>query len=375
MSHSTNWRPSFLLLHLSKNRSKKTGAIKPFNDGVTHFLETLRKGHSLIFAAEICIGDFRLNLLNKIKKLEREHTGLSTELNNERLYSSGYLPVRTHISSRTHFKGKRVNGFLNKIVSESYRNGVQTALQTTGMGVLKPNTIVMALKCTENETENESILSNEEYVEILRDNLLSGFGLMLLCGFNNSDKIDWALQRYNIYNCDNIIDIYWLVDDGGLILLLPYIMRLHNFFIKCRVRINLVTDYTNKYNAIHYEQTKIKDLIRKFRLPFKDEPRIIKVKNNNINHKTLARFEQLSQCKIKSATRPNVICRWLRLSELFTEYSAHSSMIIVTLPIPNKFITPNQYMAILQIMSDQSQLPPTIIMRGNGQQTLTFNCE
>eukprot|EP01084_Bolivina_argentea_P132549 233922_1 len=216
--YSTNWRPSFLLIHLNTKNNHSKNA---FNDGVTYFVETLRKGHGLIFAAEICIGDFRTIALNKINKLQT-----NTPLNNNNS-NSGYLPARTHISSRTHFKGKRVNGFLNKIISTTHRNGVQIALQTTGIGVLKPNTIVIGMK-----NENcYSEITNKTYVEILRDSLLSGYGIMIPNGFNGN-KIDWNLKRYNIYNCDNIIDIWWLVDDGGLILLLPYIMCLHNFFYK-----------------------------------------------------------------------------------------------------------------------------------------------
>ena len=151
-------------------------------------------------------------------------------------------------------------------------------------------------------------------------------------------------------------------------------MGVHKFWMKCRERINVVTDEFES-NSTWYEENKIKELIVKFRLPYKDEPRIIRVKNNEINPQTLKKFESFADTKIHQTTRQKVILRWLRLSELLIEYSKNSGLILVTLPVPTTFITEKQYMAILKIMSDQTQLPPTIIMRGNGQQTITFHSE
>ena len=91
-------------------------------------------------------------------------------------------------------------------------------------------------------------------------------------------------------------------------------------------------------------------------------------------------FKGLRDCPspdsiIKATKRQSVILRWLRLSELLNEYSKQSMINVVTLPVPTSHIKPREYTAILNLLSDQNQLPPTIIMRGNGEQTLTFYSE
>ena len=174
--------------------------------------------------------------------------------------------------------------------------------------------------------------------------------------------------------------LWWIADDGGLILLIPYIMCLCTYWAKCKVRINLVKDESSKRNNENDEPEeieKIQGLINKFRLNkvYQDKPRIIYVKNNNPSKHTISRFENLSKCKIKNVSRKNVILRWLKLSELLNEYSKQSMINVVTLPVPTSHMKPKQYVAILNLLSDQNTLPPTIIMRGNGEQTLTFYSE
>ena len=193
-----------------------------------------------------------------------------------------------------------------------------------------------------------------------------------LCDIEKYHKIDW-----NLNNCfENIIDVWWIVDDGGLILLIPYIMCLCTYWSKCKVRINLIFDINDNINESEQIQ-KINGLIIKFRLNkvYHNQPRIIRVKNSNPSRNTIVRFERLSESKIKNTTRQKVILRWLKLSELLNEYSKQSMINIVTLPVPTSHIKPKQYIAILNLLSDQNTLPPTIIMRGNGEQTLTFYSE
>ena len=90
---------------------------------------------------------------------------------------------------------------------------------------------------------------------------------------------------------------------------------------------------------------------------------------------TLDRFEELSGVSLEEASRPKVLERWLRVSELLHEYSKGSGLNVVTLPVPTAGIDHQQYMALLHLLSDQNTLPPTIVMRGNGEQTLTFYSE
>merc|ERR1711920_122864 len=168
---------------------------------------------------------------------------------------------------------------------------------------------------------------------------------------------------------DTVIDVWWMIDDGGLCMLIPYIMKLHKFWARCKLRMLLVSED----DTIQSDVATMKSLIDNFRLPYKG-PLLVPAKKQP-HAKTIEKFESLAQCKISDCPRPSVIKKWLILSELLFEYSRYSGLNVVTLPIPTKAIGPRAYMAMLHMLSDQDRLPPTIIMRGNGESTLTFYSE
>eukprot|EP00483_Globobulimina_turgida_P010312 UN10332 len=126
-------------------------------------------------------------------------------------------------------------------------------------------------------------------------------------------------------------------------------------------------------DAVSTHIATMKTLIEKFRLPFIG-PLFVAAKKEP-NKKTIETYEAMAKCKISEMQRGAVIKKWLILSELLFQYSRYSGLNVVTLPIPTKLIKPRAYMALLHMLSDQKKLPPTIIMRGNGESTLTFYSE
>ena len=151
-------------------------------------------------------------------------------------------------------------------------------------------------------------------------------------------------------------------------------MTLCTFWSHLEVRINIVTDKSDD-DLFVSDRAVIKELIDKYRLPYYAEPRVIRVRENNPSKGTIAKFERLAQCQLEDATRNKVVSRWLRLSELIGDHSKETALSIATLPVPSDYIEPLQYMAILNVLSDQKVLPPMILMRGNGRQILTFDSE
>lgn len=62
--------------------------------------------------------------------------------------------------------------------------------------------------------------------------------------------------------------------------------------------------------------------------------------------------------------------RHLRLTEMLRHNSRESELIVMTLPLPKKDMSPALYMAWLDIMT--KDMPPTLFIRGNQQSVLTF---
>lgn len=383
--HIKNWRPGFLVLCSNPVTSPH----------LVLFSQTLRKAHGPTFIATIHTGDYRRSIM----KFRSAHY-------------DGYLPLNTPNAKE---------GFYEAILTQNFRQGVQTLLQTAGMGNIRPNTLVIGFLKKSNLMKRDLVT---EYVQILRDSLLMNVNIIICCGFK---RINWVSNHFvplavntdiddltaiegggnnggNVsgggftsanmdiddnynYSDDDIakttvfdpnqwtkgqknatmIDVWWMVDDGGFVMLLPYIMKRHSFWSQCKLRLNIVASV----DSLATELVVIQKLIAQFRLPY-EEPRLIEVENSNPSKATVARFERISECRIRDTPRPKVTRRWLRLSELMFIHSRYSGLNIVTMPIPTKEFNPKAYISMLKMMSDQKRLPPTIIMRGNGNQTLTF---
>merc|ERR1712204_102077 len=169
---------------------------------------------------------------------------------------------------------------------------------------------------------------------------------------------------------DTVIDVWWMIDDGGLCMLIPHIMKLHRFWRRCKLRMLMVAE---EDDVMASNVSSMKALLHQFRLPY-EGPFLVRA-TKTPRAETTKRFEELAQCKLEETPRPKVVAKWLILSDLLFAYSRFSGLNVVTLPIPTKHMQPRMYVALLQMLSDQSRLPPTVVMRGNGESTLTFYSE
>lgn len=66
---------------------------------------------------------------------------------------------------------------------------------------------------------------------------------------------------------DAVIDVWWLYDDGGLTLLLPYIMSTRRNWNSCKLRVFALA---NKKAELEFEQRSMASLLAKFRIDYSD---------------------------------------------------------------------------------------------------------
>lgn len=96
---------------------------------------------------------------------------------------------------------------------------------------------------------------------------------------------------------DAVIDVWWLYDDGGLTLLLPYIISTRRNWNTCHLRVFALA---NKNSELEFEQRSMASLLSKFRIDFSDLillPDIIKKPEES----TMAFFDDLIK-SFKSTT-------------------------------------------------------------------------
>jgi len=115
----------------------------------------------------------------------------------------------------------------------------------------------------ENEGKKKSRFSNAPKKERARPVLVNSQG--------NEIADAEIIRKMTAFRCEEpmegFIDVYWLYDDGGLTLLLPYILMTRKKYEKCRMRVFVLGD---RDDDLDVETKNMAVLLAKFRISFHD---------------------------------------------------------------------------------------------------------
>ncbi|XP_024941406.1 bumetanide-sensitive sodium-(potassium)-chloride cotransporter isoform X2 [Cephus cinctus] len=192
-----------------------------------------------------------------------------------------------------------------------------------------------------------------------------------------------AMTKFQKNQKKGTIDVWWLYDDGGLTLLLPYIISTRRNWSSSRLRVFALA---NRNSELEYEQRSMASLLSKFRIDYsalKVIPDVSKPAQS-----TTKSFFDLLIADFQQPLDPNnpedvpvkeseLIAmkektnRHLRLRELLLENSTDANLIVMTLPMPRKgAVSAPLYMAWLEVLT--RDMPPFLLVRGNHTSVLTF---
>uniref|UniRef100_A0A8C1UMZ1 Solute carrier family 12 member 2 n=1 Tax=Cyprinus carpio TaxID=7962 RepID=A0A8C1UMZ1_CYPCA len=318
----------------------------------------------------------------------------------------------------------RIKAFYTPVFADDLRQGAQYLLQTTGLGRLKPNTLVFGFKNNWRDGEMKDV---ETYINTIHDAFDLQFGVVLLRlkeGLDVShiqggvsehlektkdethpalrytkkpplqlspadEKLLTASQQFQKKQSKGTIDVWWLFDDGGLTLLIPYLLTNKKKWRDCKIRVFI----GGKINRIDHDRRAMAALLSKFRIDFSD---ITVLGDINIKPKNKKMFEEMIEpYKLKEddmeqeaaeklkAEEPWRITdnelelyraksnRQIRLNELLKEHSSTANLIVTTMPLARKgTVSSALYMTWLDTLT--KDLPPILLVRGNHQSVLTF---
>ncbi|KAK5915618.1 hypothetical protein CesoFtcFv8_001194 [Champsocephalus esox] len=348
-------------------------------------------------------------------------------------------------------KTKR-KAFYAAVACDSFREGTESLLQASGLGRMKPNTLMVGFQRNWRIAGAESVQS---YVGILHDAFDFEYGTVLLrmnegldvshiveaeedmlkaakeqqdnemmqnggksrglfrksrkssqqvlatrvsvCGpppqqvAKMNERLSEASSQFRKKQPKGTIDVWWLFDDGGLALLLPYILTTRKKWKDCSLRIFIA----GQPGRTEQDKQEMKSLLQKFRIKCTDinviddihvqpSPNSLKKLEEMIEpfclhegskdtaqaeamrkeHPWKITDEELSSFEEKTNLQ-------IRLNELLQENSKSANLIIVSMPIARKeSVSDYLYMAWLDILT--KDLPPTLLIRGNHKSVLTF---
>ncbi|KAL6097286.1 slc12a2 [Pungitius sinensis] len=200
-----------------------------------------------------------------------------------------------------------------------------------------------------------------------------------------------ASQQFLKKQGKGTVDVWWLFDDGGLTLLIPYLLTNKKRWKDCKIRVFI----GGKINRIDHDRRAMATLLSKFRIDFSDinvlgdintkpkkehvsafeemiEP--YRLKEDDMEQEAAERLKDSEPWRITDnelelyRAKTN---RQIRLNELLKEHSSTANLIVMSLPLARKgAVSSALYMAWLEVLS--KELPPILLVRGNHQSVLTF---
>ncbi|XP_016898719.1 solute carrier family 12 member 2 isoform X2 [Cynoglossus semilaevis] len=198
-------------------------------------------------------------------------------------------------------------------------------------------------------------------------------------------------QQFKKKQGKGTIDVWWLFDDGGLTLLIPYLLTNRSKWGDCQIRVFV----GGKINRIDHDRRVMATLLNRFRIDFsdiivlgdintkpkEDNKRIFKgliepyrLKEDDMEQEAAERLKAQEPWRItdnelelyKAKTS-----RQIRLNELLKEHSSNAKLIVMTMPLARKgTVSSALYMSWLETLS--RDVPPMLLVRGNHQSVLTF---
>ncbi|KAH0949118.1 hypothetical protein HN011_009988, partial [Eciton burchellii] len=248
--HTKNWRPQILIL------AKLTDDLAPKYRKLFAFASQLKAGKGLTVSVSCIAGDYAQN--------------------------SGEALAAKQSLKKTAAEEK-VKGFVDVLVAKNIVDGLSSLVQTTGLGGLKPNTVILGWPYGWRQSEQERTW--RVFLQTVRSVTAAKMALLVPKGINffpdSSEKI--------IGN----IDVWWIVHDGGLLMLLPFLLKQHRTWKNCKMRIFTVAQMED--NSIQMKKDLKKFL---YDLRIEAEVEIVEMTNTDISAYTYERtliMEQRNQ--------------------------------------------------------------------------------
>ncbi|XP_071660776.1 solute carrier family 12 member 7 isoform X3 [Patagioenas fasciata] len=249
--HTKNWRPQLLvLLNLDNEQLVK-------HPRLLSFTSQLKAGKGLTIVGSVLQGVY----LDKCTETQKAEENVKALMGVE-----------------------KTKGFCQIVVSPNFRDGISYLIQSAGLGGMKHNTVLMAWPQSWKQTENR--FSWKNFVDTVRETTAAQQALLVA---KNIDLFPTNQERFTEGN----IDVWWIVHDGGMLMLLPFLLRQHKVWRKCKMRIFTVAQMDD--NSIQMK----KDLqMFLYHLRLNAEVEVVEMFENDISaftyEKTLM-MEQRSQ--------------------------------------------------------------------------------
>ncbi|XP_014853063.1 PREDICTED: solute carrier family 12 member 7-like isoform X2 [Poecilia mexicana] len=246
--HTKNWRPQLLVL------CKLNSDLKVKHPHLLSFTSQLKAGKGLTIVGSVLEGTYMTRKADAIAGEQNMKAAMAAE---------------------------RTKGFSHVIVSSSLRDGFSILIQSAGLGGMKHNAVLMAWPA--GWKQDRDSLAQRNFIETVRETTEAHQALLVA---KNIDRFPDNHERLK----EGAIDVWWIVHDGGLLMLLPFLLMQHKVWRKCKMRVFTVAQLDD--NSIQMK----KDLqVFLYQLRLDAEVEVVEMHDSDISAFTYERTLKMEQ--------------------------------------------------------------------------------
>ncbi|XP_077542977.1 solute carrier family 12 member kcc isoform X3 [Haemaphysalis longicornis] len=245
--HTKNWRPQVLVL------CKLNQDYMPKYRKLITFASQLKAGKGLTLVASVLEGEYN------------------------KMYSECQASKQ---SLKKVLEEERVKGFADVVAGGSTIDAICHLIQIAGLGGLKHNTVILGWPYGWRQSPDER--SWKVFIETIRNVSASKNALLVPKNINQFPD--------NTEKLHGNIDVWWIVHDGGLLMLLPFLLKQHKVWKNCKLRIFTVAQLED--NSIQMK----KDLAMfLYHLRIEAEVEVVEMNDSDISAYTYERTLMMEQ--------------------------------------------------------------------------------
>lgn len=205
--HAVNWRPQVLVLYRI-HLSEELKGIK--HHEILRFYSYLRKGNG--FACVACVLESDTKDEHAMHKASIEKDVIKSIMREE-----------------------QIRGFAECVVAPSWSEGVNYIIQLSGIGGLAPNTVLINWPSKWKSHPHKA----QEFLSVVTTALAAEKSVLAVKGLK-----DMPLQAVV-----GTIDVWWMIHDGGFMILLSWLLLQHRMWRQCHIRVFTITKGVSEERA------------------------------------------------------------------------------------------------------------------------------
>uniref|UniRef100_A0A671NKA2 Solute carrier family 12 member 7-like n=1 Tax=Sinocyclocheilus anshuiensis TaxID=1608454 RepID=A0A671NKA2_9TELE len=277
---------------------------------------------------------------------------------------------------------EKTKGFCHVVVSSNQRDGFSHLIQSAGLGGMKHNAVLMAWPA--NWKQAESSLSWKNFIETVRETTAAHQALLVA---KNIDTFPTNQDRL----AEGTIDVWWIVHDGGLLMLLPFLLRQHKVWRRCKMRIFTVAQMDD--NSIQMKKD-LQMFLYHLRLDAKVE--VVEMSHATLNDKATPTSDRVHMTWTKEKlssernrhreahmtvrdifnmkpdqTNVRRMHTAVKLNEVVVNKSQGAQLVLLNMPGPPKNKGGDEnYMEFLEVLTEG--LDRVLLVRGSSREVITI---